>query len=249
VLGGLIGAGAIYLGIPRTVQLSASAVVFSALCLIVFRFLLPGPDHDESRARAEQQPGVRSGRAVYVVLAALVTVAIAGAVVEDAGSSWAALYLRNSLSAPEALAALGYVALVGAQFIGRLVGDRLTDRWGPGAVARAGGVIIAVGMAAALAFASVPGTIAGFAAAGFGSATLVPGAMHAADELQGLRPGTGLTVLTWLMRVGFLGSPIVVGAIADTVSLRAGLSIVPVAGLVAVLLARSLSPQRRSARS
>ena len=29
--------------------------------------------------------------------------------------------------------------------------------------------------------------------------------MHAADELPGLRAGTGLTVLTWLMRVGFFG--------------------------------------------
>jgi hypothetical protein len=104
-------------------------------------------------------------------------------------------------------------------------------------------------MGAALAFPSVPGTIAGFAAAGFGSATLVPGAMHAADELPGLRPGTGLTVLTWLMRVGFLGSPIVVGAIADAVSLRVGLLVVVVAGLAAVVLAFALSPRNPSARS
>ena len=41
-------------------------------------------------------------------------------------------------------------------------------------------------MGAALAFPSVPGTIAGFAAAGFGVATLVPAAMHGADQLPGL---------------------------------------------------------------
>ena len=73
--------------------------------------------------------------------------------------------------------------------------------------------------------------------------------MHAADELPGLRAGTGLTVLTWLMRVGFLMSPIVVGAIADAASLRVGLLTVPVAGLAAMLLARVLSPPIRSARS
>ena len=104
-------------------------------------------------------------------------------------------------------------------------------------------------MGIALAFPSIPGTIAGFAAAGLGSATLVPAAMHAADELPGLRAGTGLTVLTWLMRVGFLSSPIVVGAIADGVSLRAGLLTVPIAGLAAVLLARVLSPRHPTARS
>ncbi|BBX08185.1 MFS transporter [Mycolicibacterium aichiense] len=249
VLGGLIGAGAIYLGIPRAVQLSASALLFGAVCLVAYRYLLPGPDHDHAEPRPGERATAPAGRSVYVALAALVAIAIAGAAVEDAGSSWATLYLRDSLSAPAALAALGYVALVGFQFIGRLVGDRLTDRWGPCTVARAGGVIVAVGMAGALAFPGIPGTIAGFAAAGFGSATLVPGAMHAADELPGLRPGTGLTVLTWLMRVGFLGSPILVGALADAVSLRAGLLTVPLAGLAAVLLARALSPRHRSVRS
>ncbi|KDF02099.1 fucose permease [Mycolicibacterium aromaticivorans JS19b1 = JCM 16368] len=249
VLGGLIGAGAIYLGIPRVAQLSGSALLFSAVCLVAYRYLLPGPDHDHIETPAGERATAPAGRSVHLALAALVAIAIAGAAVEDAGSSWATLYLRDSLSAPAALAAFGYVALVGFQFIGRLVGDRLTDRWGPCTVARAGGVIVAAGMAGALAFPSIPGTIAGFAAAGFGSATLVPGAMHAADELPGLRPGTGLTVLTWLMRVGFLGSPILVGALADAVSLRVGLLTVPVAGLAAVLLARALSPPRRSIRS
>jgi MFS family permease len=224
-------------------------VLFSAVCLIAYRFLLPGADHDEPHPHHETSAAAPAGRAVYLVLAALVAIGIAGAVVEDGGSSWATLYLHDSLSAPAAIAALGFVAVVGFQFIGRALGDRMVDRWGQAAVARAGGVIVAVGMAAALAFPSVPGTIAGFAAAGFGSATLVPGAMHAADELPGLRPGTGLTVLTWLMRVGFLGSPIVVGAIADAVSLRVGLLSVVVAGLATVALASALSPRNRSARS
>ncbi|TDO12364.1 putative MFS family arabinose efflux permease [Mycobacterium sp. BK086] len=248
VLGGLIGAGAIYLGIPREAQLAVSGVLFVAVCVIAYRFLLTGPDHDGDPTPHGNQPRPPI-RSVHLVLAALVAIAIAGAVVEDAGSSWATLYLHNSLSAPAAIAALGYVAMIGFQFIGRVLGDRMVDRWGQRAVASAGGLIIAVGMAAALAFPGVPGTIAGFAAAGFGSATLIPGAMHAADELPGLRPGTGLTVLSWLMRAGFLGSPIVVGAVADAVSLRAGLLSVVAAGLVAVVLARVLSPRSQSVRS
>lgn len=244
VLGGLMGAGAIYLGIPRAVQLSASALLFSAVCLVGYRYLLPGADHAPPGPDGGHG-AARPTRSVYLALAALVGIAIAGAVMEDAGSSWATVYLRDSLSAPAAVAALGYVAAVGSQFVGRLLGDRLVDRFGQRAVVRAGGLIAAAGMAAALAMPTVPGTVAGFAAAGFGSATLVPAAMHAADNLPGLRPGTGLTVLTWLMRAGFLGSPIVVGAIADAVSLRAGLLSVPVAGVAVVLLAGALSPRRR----
>ncbi len=100
-------------------------------------------------------------------------------------------------------------------------------------------------MGAALAFPSVPSVIAGFAAAGFGVATLIPAAMHAADELPGLKHGTGLTVVTWLMRVGFVAAPPVVGAIADATSLRVGLLTVPAAGVAVIALAGVLAKRRR----
>src|SRR5690606_3080459 len=116
-------------------------------------------------------------------------------------------------------------------------GDRFVDRYGNVAVARAGGALVIVGMGAALAFPSVAGTLAGFAAAGMGIATLVPAAMHAADELPGLPVGVGLTIVSWTLRVGFLASPPIVGAIADSASLRAALVGVPLAGLATVLLA------------
>jgi len=139
----------------------------------------------------------------------------------------------------------GYIAAVGFQFIGRVVGDRLVDRFGQRAVARAGGVIATTGMGAALAFPSQPAVIGGFAAAGFGVATLIPAAMQRADELPGMRSGTGLTAVTWLMRVGFVFAPVIVGAIADAISLRAGLLTVPVAGLVVVALAGVLAGTRK----
>jgi MFS family permease len=247
VLGGAMGAAAIALHIPRATHLVVSAAVFSAVVLAAYPFLLRGPDQDD-RPQAPAAVGARPGWAVYATLTALVFIAIAGAVVEDAGSSWATLYLRDSLGAPGAIAVSGYIAMVGFQFLGRLIGDRLVDRFSERAVARAGGLITAAGMGAALAFPSVPGTIAGFAAAGFGVATLVPAAMHGADQLPGLRAGTGLTAVAWLMRVGFVSSPPVVGLIADATSLRVGLLVVPVAGVAVMLLAAALSPRRRSSR-
>jgi MFS family permease len=153
--------------------------------------------------------------------------------------------LRDSLGAPGAVAVFGYVALVGSMFVGRLIGDRLVDRFGECTVVRSGGVVAAAGMAAALAFPSVPGTIAGFAAAGLGVATLIPAAMHRADQSPGLRAGSGLTVLTWLMRIGFFGAPLIVGVVADATSLWVGLLAVPIAGLVAAALAGALSARPR----
>ncbi|BCI53510.1 MFS transporter [Mycolicibacterium litorale] len=245
VLGGLMGAGAIALDIPRPLHLGVAAVLFSTVVLVAYRFMLRGPDHDDHPAAAHTGAAHRGGK-VYLLLGVLALIAIAGALVEDAGSSWATLYLRESVGAPGAVAAFGYIALVAFLFVGRLMGDRLVDRFGEARVARAGGALAATGMGAALAFPSVPTTIAGFAAAGFGVATAIPAAMHAADQLPGLRPGTGLTVVTWLLRIGFLASPPVVGVIADSTSLRVGLLSVPFAGLLIVVCAGVLNVRDRA---
>jgi len=181
---------------------------------------------------------------IWLMMAALVLIAVGGTLVEDAGSTWAAVYLSGTLGADVGIASLGYIALVGAQFVGRLLGDGLVDRFGQRAVARTGGATTAVGMGAALLFPSLPGSIAGFALAGFGVATLVPAAMHGADELPGLRAGTGLTLLSWLMRLGLLVSPPIVGLVADAVGLRVGLLVVPLAGALVLALAGVLSAAR-----
>jgi fucose permease len=248
IVGGLMGAAAIAAHISRATHLTVAAVIVSAVVVIAYPYLLDGPDHDDHPS-ARTAGGSGAGLAVYATLLALVVIAIAGAAVEDAGSSWATLYLRDSLGAPGAVAVFGYVALVGFMFVGRMAGDRLVDRFGQRVVVRAGGFVIAVAMGCALAFPSVPGTIAGFAAAGLGVATLIPAAMQGADQLPGMRPGSGLTAVTWLMRVGFFGAPLIVGVVADATSLRVGLLSVPVAGLVVMALAGALSAQRRPSRS
>ena len=248
VIGGSMAAAAIALKVPLSVHLGISAAIFSIVSLVALKFCLPGHDRpadeesvaDGAEIDASLRRGV-SGKTV-AVLAALVLIAMAGSIVEDSGNSWATLYLADSLGAPSAIAALGYISLVGAQFLGRLAGDRLVDRFGQRAVARSGGLIVLVGMGLALALPSVPGTIAGFAAAGLGIATLVPAAMQEADQLPGLKHGSGLTLVSWLMRLGFLLSPPLVGLVADHATLRIGLLIVPFAGLLVIVLAGVLRP-------
>jgi MFS family permease len=174
------------------------------------------------------------------VLLALGVLAACGALVEDAGSSWGAVYLRDELGAAAATAGLAFVALQSAMTIGRLFGDRVVDRFGQRTVVRVGGAIAATGIGIALAVPSTPMTIIGFAVAGLGVATLVPAAMHTADELRGLPDGAGLTIVSWLLRVGFLVSPPIVGIVADVSSLRVGLLSVVFAGLLVVIVGRIL---------
>jgi MFS family permease len=256
VLGGLMGAAAAGLRVPLSAHLAVSAALFSAVALIAYRFLLPGPEDAERTAEAEDvaaadghpaAPPAHHGRRRPVtgsavrMLAALGVLAACGALVEDAGSTWGALYLSTGLGTSAATAGLAVVALQGAMTIGRLTGDRVVDRFGQRTVARAGGMLAAAGMGVALALPTVPITLAGFALAGLGFATLVPAAMHTADELPGLPPGTGLTIVSWLLRAGFLLSPPLVGFLADLTSLRVGLLTVVAAGLVTAVLARVLA--------
>lgn len=261
VTGGAMGAAAAAMGIPLLAHLAISGAVFCAAALVSYRWLLAGPeptpdagDTRDPDGAADAETGVAvaaSPKALglvarYGILLALVVIASGGAIVEDAGSSWSAIYLSGDLGASAFVAGLGFISLQGMQFVGRMVGDSMVDRFGQRAIARLGGVLVLVGMGAALAFPSIPGAIAGFGVAGFGVATLIPAAMQAADELPGFRPGTGLTIVGWLLRLGFLLSPPVVGAIADASSLRSGLLIVPVAGLLVLLFARVLATRTAS---
>lgn len=259
VTGGAMGAVAAQLEVPLVIHLAVSGGLFGMAALLSYRWLLTGAEPDlsaegtmgtdgdipQKSAASTDAPKALGLVARYSVLLALVVIASAGAIVEDAGSSWSAIYLSDSLGASAFVAGLGFISLQGMQFVGRVFGDRMTDRFGQRTMARGGGVLVFVGMGAALAFPSVIGTIIGFGIAGFGVATLIPSAMQNADEIPGFRPGSGLTIIGWLLRLGFLLSPPLVGAIADATALRFGLIVVPAAGLLVLLFARVLSPRNR----
>ncbi|SDE22242.1 Fucose permease [Blastococcus fimeti] len=237
--GGLLGAAAAGLGVPLPLHLGVIAALFGIPALLGARLLLAGSDDGPT---ATSPPGAarRPRTPVVVGVAALGALAACAVVVEDAGSSWSALYLRVELDAAPAVAGLGFVALSLAMTVGRFTGDRAVDRFGRRRVVQAGGLLSAVGFGAALALPSVPATLAGFALAGLGVATLVPAAYSAADELPGLRPGLGLALVNVLLRIGFLVVPPFIGVVADATSLRVALLAVVAAGVGTALLARSL---------
>lgn len=246
VLGGLMGAAAAGLHVPVPVHFAIVAVIVAVVNAVGYRMLLPGDDPVPQATTASGGSGLRAVAVrVWLVLGALALVAIAGGWVEDAGGTWSASYLKDELGAGPTIAALGFVALMSMQTIGRLLGDRMVDRFGQRTVARAGGLLVVIGMGPALLWPSIPLTIVGFGLAGLGVATTIPAAMHEADELPGFRVGTGLTILSWTLRLGFLLSPVLVGLIADAYSLRTGLTLMIVAGVVIAIFAQALSQRPR----
>lgn len=249
--GGLVGATAAAAGVSISTQMVVNGSVWVVVALVACRLAVV-PEHVRSQLRAaeavpagEDADGRSSSvrRHAWRLLVPFVVLAICGTLVEDVANNWAVLYLGDVVAAPTAVAGLGLSAALGAQFVGRVLGDPMTDRWGRIAVARAGGLLVAAGSLLVVLAPTYVVALGGFAVAGFGSATLVPAAFAAAGRVPGLPEGTGIAVLGWLMRIGFLVTSPAIGSVADLTSLRAGLLVPVVAGLVAAAVAHG---QRRA---
>jgi fucose permease len=242
---GLLGAVAAGLGVPLLVHLGVVAVVLVGVSVLAWRWALPGPEPE-----AEHEDGaVRQGpwRAVVVAagpLLALAALLVASGGIEDSAASWGAIYVRDDLGGGPFVAGLPFVAFQIAMTLGRLAGDRVVDRFGGVAVARAGAALAAVAMSTALLIAHPVAAVVGYALTGLGVATLFPLGFAAAGRVPGVRPGDGIAVVGWLARLGFLTFPPLIGLVADRVSVGAGLVLVPIAAVAAMLLAGALRPAR-----
>ncbi|WP_269134514.1 MFS transporter [Spiractinospora alimapuensis] len=248
VVGGLLGATAVGLGVPMVVHTSVTAVLLIlAMCLTV-PGLLSGAEDTERAAEAGSRPAPTSAsrwpapRAVGLILA-LGTLLMLAAAVEDSAPSWGAVYMRTELAASAFVAGMPFVACQALMTSGRLVGDRLTDRFGAATVARAGTLVAAFGLGVALLWPTQFTTVLGFGLCGLGVATLFPLALSTAGNVPGVRSGDGVTAVAWLARIGFLAFPPAVGFIADASSLRVGLIIIPLGAVAAFFLSSALRPR------
>jgi fucose permease len=187
-------------------------------------------------------------RALGLVIALGMVLVFAGST-EDAGSTWGALFMVSTFDSTPFVAGMAFVALQGAQTIGRFTGDAVVDRLGDRTTARLGALIAAAGMSLALLLPTPLTAVIGFAAAGWGVATLFPAAYRAADDLPGVPHGVGITVVGWFARLGFFLTPPLVGALADAMTLRYALWMMPLYFLGILVFSGVLStrsPRRRA---
>ena len=126
-------------------------------------------------------------------------------------------------------------------FQSRFTGDAVVDRLGDRTTARLGAGVGMAGMSLALLVPAPATALLGFAAAGWGVATLFPAAFRAADDLPGVPHGVGITVVGWFARLGFFVTPPLVGALADALTLRYALWMVPMYALGILVFSGVLS--------
>lgn len=206
-----------------------TACVDILLALSLTRFLLP--------ARADAQGAGIAFARVTSTLLALGLVAFCVLLGEGAMADWSAVYLHTILGAGTGLAAAGYAAFSIVMAIGRGLGDRLTNRLGPGMMVRLGGLVAAAGLTLALVVTWVPLALAGFGLVGAGFSVIFPLTLSAAGRTSKEVSGTAIATVALCGYLGFLAGPAAIGFSANALNLRLALGIVVLLSLCAAAFA------------
>jgi len=232
--GALVGGVAAGAGIAPFPHLLGAAVVLVIAALIASRWLLPVAADAHSGAPAFARP--------TRALLGLGVVAFCSALGEGAMADWSAVYLHTSLATSAAFAAAGYAGFSLAMTAGRLSGDRLTHRFGPVVLVRAGGLLAAVGLGVALVVGRAGPAVAGFALVGAGLSLVAPLVYSRAGRTPGVSAAAALAAVATMGYTGFLLGPPIIGAVAQALSLRDALGIIVLLGLAIAALARNVGP-------
>jgi predicted MFS family arabinose efflux permease len=242
-IGGFIGASAgglfAHAGIgPRTTFAAVGAVLVALAAWSAWWSAAPA---GTLPAGATAPTGSGPVRGV-LFLGVLVCCALVG---EGAAADWSAVYLRDDLHSSAGFAAAAFAAFSVAMTVTRLVGDRLTARFGPVLVVRASGLVAAGGLGLALLLAAPVAGVAGFACLGAGMALIAPQVYSAAGDRNPDAPGRALARVVGLGYLGFLLGPVLIGAASTVVGLPGALAIPVVLALFVAATAPALRVRPR----
>lgn len=238
--GAVTGGAAAAAGISLRPHLIGVAAVLIPIAFVATRWLLPTSADASDGGPSFARP---SGR-----LVALGIVAFCGLVAEGAMSDWSAVYLNGPLKTNPAVAAWGFGAFSLTMALGRLVGDRLTEMWGPAVLTRRSGLVAAAGLGMALLLGRPIVAIIGFACVGAGLATVVPVVFSAAGRTSELPPGPAIAAVATCGYTGFLAGPPSIGLTASLLTLPVALGIVVFVCVMIAVLAPSVgTPEKKTA--
>ena len=241
LLGALLGGLFAWAGIGAAPTFAAAGVPMAVVAVLARRRLLHGSEAGDPAVRpamdgdlaaqgtagqeAAGQGAAGRRYAVALRIAALGLLALCSLLGEGAAGSWSAVYLRDNLGTSAAFAALGYAAFSVTMAAGRLTGDRLAARFGPGRLVTGCGVVAGIGLAGALIGNSPALGLVGFALFGAGLSSTFPQLLSTAGNIRTSRSGTGIARVAGAGYLGLLIGPVLIGSFAGLVGLRLALGI------------------------
>ncbi|GII79437.1 MFS transporter [Sphaerisporangium rufum] len=230
---GLLGAGLIALGVPYPAHLAIVAAGSVPAFVLIGRGLLPDPATDPAQNAGPAR------RRMPLLVYLLGAIAFCAFMVEGAVADWNGLFLRRTIGAPEAVAALGYPVFEAGMLAARLTGDRLRTRWGARRLMIASGLGTAATFTVVITSSSAVVAVTGMVLVGLAVAMVSPMAMSLAGTATST-PGPAIAQTGAMGYAGLLLGPVVIGFLSHAASLRVALGIAVVLGVVIALAARLL---------
>ncbi|WP_432828128.1 MFS transporter [Dactylosporangium sp. CA-092794] len=237
ILGALATSGTAHLGWSVAASLGTVAGVGAVLAVIA------GPGQLRRAEEAVEAPAATEAaiearipwRPVILVGVAMMLMFIA----DSAVSNWSSVFIEKVLHAGTSVAALGLAAYQTTMLLGRTAGDRLVSRFSPTAAVSIGGVVGGLGLLLVAASGTPAMSIAGFAIVGLGLSLVVPQSFSAAGRLDPAGTGIAIARVNLFNYVGFVVGAGLIGAVAETLSLRWAFVVPAVLAAGIVILAPS----------
>lgn len=236
ISGGLLGALSAWAGLSFGQTLFGGGLVALPATLAIGRtYVAEGPADPATGSRPTRLP-----LAVYLIGG----LAFAAFMMEGSIADWSGLYLSRELSAGEVIGALGYPLFEAAMLVGRLVGDRLRTRLGTRRLMTYAGLGTAVAVSIVVLAPAPEVALFGFVLTGLAICTVIPTTISVAGTIA---PGRSAGAVAQVGAMGYGGlvlGPVVIGFLADVSSLRVGLGVAAILGLLIAAGARYV-PMRR----
>jgi len=232
-IGGAVGTLAAVLAVPLVVHMAVWALFCILVMTLAARSFMPEPVAAEEPEDAPARP---SGWSTVKILLPLALIALAGISVEDVGNNWSAVLLSTERGMAAASAGVGLSVLLGAQFIGRMIGDRVIDRLGERTSLIGSLSAVIIGLLGAAWAPGIGLTLVSLAVAGLGCAVTVPLAFARADKVPGLPAHSGVTWISWAMRAVMLSLSPAIGLMTQGTSLPIAISVIVSIAVLALVL-------------
>jgi fucose permease len=228
-LGGFAGAGAVSGLLAAGVSPLVSTLCVAAAMLCATAAAWPGLMSEKTE---EPGPAFALPHGVVVLIGAFCFVVF---LTEGSALDWSAVFLRTVRHASPAQAGLGYAAFATTMTAGRLLGDRLVARLGPGRTVTLGALTAAAGLALATLAPGWMAAVGGYGLVGAGCANIVPVLFTATGRRTAMPQSRAVPAVSVLGYAGILAGPAAIGLVANFAGLSAAL--LAVSGLLLVVAA------------
>jgi MFS family permease len=234
VVGALSAGAMLFAGVDYRYVYLALLPPLGAVVLSVAATRLPPPGGPREDATRD------SGLYRNLPLLLIAVIATLALLSEGEMEHWSGIYLRQTLGLSALLGGSAVAVFYGSMAVGRLGAAFVIGRLGNRRTLQGAGLLAACGLALALATREPLLVVAGFLVVGLALSAVVPIAFSVAGDLAPERAGGAVSVVTTLGYGGFLMGPVIVGGLAEVLSLRIALGIIGIAGSLIFVLASRL---------